>query len=195
MWKDIKGFENYKISDDGRIISKEFVNEYQRKNKDGTFKTIRRTLKERELKPWISFGYKVIQLCNGKKRRKTFVHILVAETFLEKPSTAECVNHKDGVKTNNSVDNLEWCTYSENNQHAYDMGLTHAPKLSSERAKAMRAKVDMSYHFRKVKCVTTGKKYPSIKSTKEDNFDPIKVQAVCSGKLKSHMNHIFVYDD
>lgn len=193
MWKDIKGFENYKISDDGRIISKEFINTYQKKNKDGTITIVNRTLKEKELKPWISMGYPAIQLCNGNKRRKTFIHILVAETFLDKPEWAECVNHKDGVKTNNNVSNLEWCTYSQNNQHAYDNDLTHAPHLSSDRAKQMRNKVDMSYHFRKVIDITTGKEYPSIKSTSDDGFTPGKVQAVCSGKAKTHQGHKFAY--
>jgi len=193
MWKDIKGFENYKISDDGRVISKECVNTYKRKKKDGSIITVSRIIKEKELKPWISMGYPAVQLSNGSKKRKTFVHILVAETFLEKPEWAECVNHKDGVKTNNNVSNLEWCTYSQNNQHAYDNGLTHAPRLSSERAKQMRNKVDMSYHFRRVIDLTTGKTYPSIKSTKEDGFDPIKVQCVCAGKNKTHNGHRFAY--
>lgn len=193
MWKDINGFENYKISDDGRIISKEFVNVYRRRRKDGTISTIKRTLKEKELKPWTSMGYHAVQLCNGNKKRKTFVHILVAETFLEKPEWAECVNHKDGIKTNNNVSNLEWCTYSENNQHAYDNGLTHAPYLSSERAKQMRSKADMTCRYREVIDLTTGKRYPSISSTKVDGFSPNNVQKVCSKNAKTHRGHIFVY--
>ena len=98
MWKDIKGFENYKISDDGRIISKEFVNTYKHKRKDGSIKIVSRTLKERELSLWNCNGYPAVELTNGSKKRKTCVHVLVAETFLEKPEWAECVNHKDGNK-------------------------------------------------------------------------------------------------
>lgn len=193
MWKDIEGFENYKISDDGRVISKEIVRTYQRKRKDESLATINRTHRERELKPWLTMGYPSIQLVNGKKKRKACIHVLVAEAFLDKPEWAECVNHKDGNKTNNNVSNLEWCTYSQNNQHAYDNNLTHAPYLSSERAKQIRKKVDMSFRCRKVIDLTTGKQYPSIKSTREDGFDPNKVQRVCSGGAKSHIGHRFAY--
>jgi hypothetical protein len=57
------------------------------------------------------------------KRREITIHRLVAETFLPKIAGKTCVNHIDGVKTNNRIDNLEWCTRKENNLHAYRTGL------------------------------------------------------------------------
>ena len=64
-------------------------------------------------------GYHEIML-NGKHYR---VHRLVAEAFIPNPNNLPCVNHIDGNKQNNSIDNLEWCTYSENIIHSFKNGL------------------------------------------------------------------------
>jgi hypothetical protein len=105
-WKDIVGYENrYKISTLGRVYlkTKDRVCNLRNHNK----------------------GYKYISLYGNDKSEKRFlVHRLVAMAFIENSSIdRNCVNHKDGVKTNNSVDNLEWCTRSENNKHASETNL------------------------------------------------------------------------
>ena len=60
---------------------------------------------------------------NFKGERK-FIHRVVAETFLGKPKFRMTVNHKNGIKTDNRLENLEWATYKENNDHARDTGLS-----------------------------------------------------------------------
>ena len=64
-------------------------------------------------------GYRHVIL-NRKNRN---VHRVIAETFIPNPNNLPCVNHKDGNKQNNSVDNLEWCTHSENTLHSFRTGL------------------------------------------------------------------------
>ena len=75
------------------------------------------------------YGY--FQVCvslGSTKNKKTFkIHKAVAETFISNPDNKETVNHIDGNKQNNSVDNLEWATYSENSQHAHRTGLVNHP--------------------------------------------------------------------
>lgn len=63
--------------------------------------------------PW----YKMIILCNGKQK-KFDIHRIIASLFLENPEKKSQVNHKNGIKTDNRVDNLEWCTPSHNSLHS-----------------------------------------------------------------------------
>ena len=81
-------------------------------------------------------GYEYVHLCNGKGKTKLFrVHRLVAEAFIPNPDNSPEVNHKDGNKQNNSVDNLEWCTNLENIQHSVKTGLRNAKGENNPSAK------------------------------------------------------------
>jgi hypothetical protein len=68
-------------------------------------------------------GYYSTGLSNGGKTKTVLVHRIVAEAFLPNPQGFRCVNHKDGNKLNNNLDNLEWCSHSQNEIHAYETGL------------------------------------------------------------------------
>lgn len=73
----------------------------------------------KRLKPIVDkYGYLIVTVYNKGTRKNVKIHRLVAETFLNNPFHKPHVNHKDGDKQNNSVDNLEWCTAIENTQHA-----------------------------------------------------------------------------
>ena len=98
--KQIKDYPNYVITDEGQVINA----------KTG-----------RVLKPDLnSCGYQRVTLCKNNKPKRFFVHRLVAEYFVPKPlKWHDQVNHKDGDKTNNHYENLEWCNQSLNQYHAH----------------------------------------------------------------------------
>lgn len=83
---------------------------------------ITKSLRGNWLKPQLnSYGYNHIVLSRGHRTRT--IHRIVAETFIPNPKKLPQINHKDGIKTNNRVENLEWCTASHNVRHAYANGL------------------------------------------------------------------------
>lgn len=115
VWKDIKGYKDlYKISNLGRIKSLERLVEYDNK------KYIK---PERILKPIKVSNYLGVQLSYKSKVQKFYIHRLVCEHFQCNEENKPCVNHIDGNKYNNSIDNLEWVTHSENNIHSFKNGL------------------------------------------------------------------------
>jgi len=105
-WKSITGYEGlYEVSDLGRIKS------YHRNNV-----TLLNPAKMKK-------GYLRVRLTNKNKGFSPLVHVLVAKAFIPNPENKQQVNHKDGIKWNNNVDNLEWNTQSENQIHARKLGL------------------------------------------------------------------------
>lgn len=79
-------------------------------------------------------GYLCVSLKTDSGWKNFSVHRLIAQCFLPNPDNKPCVNHKDGNKHNNAVSNLEWCTYSENEKHSYDvlgkkMSMSHMRKI------------------------------------------------------------------
>ena len=76
-----------------------------------------------DIKQGFTKGYRKIILRNGELKKTFLVHRLVAEAFILKTDKNLQVNHKNGIKDDNRIENLEWITYSENHLHAYATGL------------------------------------------------------------------------
>lgn len=115
MWKDIENYIGlYQVSNYGNVksLSKKSGNCFR-----GEILLKQKTTKD---------GYKYVCLSKNHKQETFRVHRLVAQYFVD--GAGDTVNHKDGDKTNNHADNLEWCDRSENMKHAYRLGLKKAKK-------------------------------------------------------------------
>jgi hypothetical protein len=128
-WKDIEDYEGlYQVSNFGMVRSLEQEGERkqggQRRNSN--------------LCPSSNGnGYVYVSLIKNKQRKNFYIHRLVARAFIENTNKKRFVNHKNGIKDHNTVANLEWCTESENVNHAYKTGLipkgekSHLAKLKT----------------------------------------------------------------
>jgi hypothetical protein len=158
-WKKILGYEGlYEVSDQGRVKSLE------RKVWFNHSKTNERFLKKhkaRIFKPQLCRGYHIVGLSKNGETRSFRVNRLVAVAFCENPLNKRCVNHINGIKTDNRAENLEWCTHTENNLHARETGLAYFP--SGENCK----------NRVEVKCTKTNQVFISIKeAAKFNNLNP-----------------------
>jgi len=88
-------------------------------------------------------GYRYVVLSKDGERYTKKIHRLVAEHFVDNPDNKPNVNHIDGIKTNNELWNLEWCTQKENVQHAYDIGLVSQKGIENNASKLTQAKADL----------------------------------------------------
>lgn len=134
-WRDVKGYVGYyKVSNLGnirscdRVVPSRWGNGQHRKGK--------------LMKPGSSpNGYKIITLQKKGKIKYQTVHRTVITVFTPNPENKSQVNHIDGNKENNSVENLEWVTESENKQHALDTGLFSSKGEDNPNVKLTESKV------------------------------------------------------
>ena len=117
IWRDIEGHEgNYQISNFGRV-----------KSFKGRKPRILSTCKD-------SKGYPKATFTEDGKQKTYLIHVLVARAFIPNPDNLPIVHHKDGNKKNNRVDNLQWVTYGQNLQYAYDSGRKKPPSGRKKRS-------------------------------------------------------------
>lgn len=127
----VKGYEGlYEVSNTGKVRSLHKGSRYG--------KELSQLMRSRNA------SYPAVALSKNGKSKSIYVHRLVAEAFIDNPEKKKCVNHIDRDKTNNNVSNLEWVTYSENNQHFIDITRFKAlnRKLTYEQAQEIRRRLN-----------------------------------------------------
>lgn len=122
-------------------------------------------------------GYQIISLSKNKKRKTYRVHRLIAKTFIENPQNKKEVNHIDGNKSNNCISNLEWCTRSENQIHAYKN------KLQIQTIKMKEHSIELGKKYGRINGRKTGRK--NIKKAIEKNKIPVKQYSLTGKYIKT----------
>lgn len=172
LWKDIVGYEGlYKISNTGRVIG-------CAKQSGWYFR------EEKELQVHDNGKkYLYVDLYNNEhKRRKQYIHRLVAEAFIPNPDNLPEINHKDENRHNNFYDNLEWCTRKYNINYG-----TRNLKHSVARKGKYTGKD--SWNSKKVICLTTGDIFDSVKEASEFyNIPNVRsfISRYCKGTIPDH---------
>lgn len=175
-WEFIPDCDNkYIVSRDGRVVSLDYNNK----------KVIK------ELSQYKKGKYLAVKITiNGKSDYK-LVHRIVAETFLENPNKYPEVNHKSGIKTENNVNNLEWCNRSQNIKHAYDNGLKKALSGKNHPKSTMVKMFDLNMNFIK-EFVSYTECCEYLKNNYGyDKIVPNYISRVASGKRKRYKDFTF----
>lgn len=157
IFKDIKGYEGkYQVSNYGNVKS---LN-YHRTGKEKLMKPVQNTK-----------GYFWVMLC--KPLKKFFIHRLVANAFIPNPDNLPCVNHKDEDKTNNHVNNLEFCTHKYNNEYG-----TRLKRVIETQLKNHKLSKKVYQYTLDGELV---KEWKSIRECSRNGFDKGNIVSCCKG--------------
>lgn len=188
IWRDVVWYERrYQVSNLGNIRS------------------VRRKFKLLRFQKSNS-GYLRVALFNGEDYQIISVHRIVAQVFIPNPENKPCVNHKNGIKTDNRVENLEWCTYSENLKHAYTtLGVkgSRLGKITPDERRVrisntLKGKMALEKHPRakKVLCMETGEIFDCAKlAAIKMNVNYTSLKKCCRGEHRTCGGYHWQYID
>lgn len=188
VWKDIKNFKGYQVSNFGNIrsVDRESIQWNGHKN-------IKVLYKGKMLKKQTTKGYLTAVLWKDKKMYNKKIHRLVAEAFISNPNEYPIVNHIDGNKKNNNVANLEWCTYSHNVSEAYKLGLMAISDKHKEKARQVglstgKAVMQIDLNGNVVNIFCSGRQASLLLGISQGN-----ISSCCSGRMKTYKGYKWKY--
>lgn len=168
MWKDIIGYEKiYQVSDKGEVKRISYKDCKYKNNLNNEIFLKQATDKD---------GYKKVSLYNSEtnKVKNKFVHRLVAESFLNKDNNKNQVNHKNGIKNDNRLENLEWVNQSENRIHCLKY---LNPKLRNNKLSKPVIQLDMNNNYIN--------DYPSSKEAqRQTGIQQSNINQVCNNEKR-----------
>lgn len=189
IWKDIEGYEGYyQVSNLGRVKSVD-----RTILRSSTPQKVKGKIISQEL---LNTGYKVVSLWYKKKRKAFTVHRLVAKAFLEKVDGKDFIDHINGIRTDNRVSNLRWCTQRENT----NFPIARSKYIDANKKRVENIRKFHSKHSLWVEQLTPEgivvKKWSSVKQASESlGILTSGIYASCVGKKKTAGGYKWKYVD
>ena len=172
IWKEVKGFDGYLVSNLGRVKSLKHKGEHIMSAYTG------------------KIGYKVFTFTRNKKIVIVYLHRLLAEAFIPNPDNKKVIDHIDGCRTNNDLSNLRWVTHKENMNNPLcikKMKEAVRPPITDEAKIKLRENYRYDAHEKPVKCIDTGIVYQSAaEAFRQTGVNFKGISRVCTGKRKSY---------
>ena len=187
IWRNAPGHEGYQVSNEGNVksLAKDVV------YKDGRI----RHYEEKLLKPVANYkGYLVVNLYKDGKKKLKKIHQLVAQAFIPNPLGLPEVNHKDEDKTNNRVENLEWCTHEYNINYGSRNQRVGESLKNSQKAKEHRSKLSEAQRkpvYQRTLNRILVKIWPSTKECGRNGFSAGAVSDCCNNKYMREGNNVY----
>lgn len=163
VWKDIEGYDSmYRISNLGNVYSKHI---------------------NRNLKPGkTQDGYLYVMLQYNGKQKINLIHRLIATYFIPNPNNLPLINHKDEDKTNNSIDNLEWCTYAYNSTYN-NVHIKRALELG-QRVLAYNKDGEVMYDYCSAR-----------EAARQLGYQHTNISACCNGNIITYKNLVWSHTE
>lgn len=178
VWKDVKGYEGfYQVSNIGQVKSLK----RKRKSQYGRMATVEERILSKQLD---KHGYFCVILRKNNIIKKYFVHRLVAEAFIPNPQSLYTVNHKNEIKTDNRVENLEWLSLIDNLRYgSHDKNMARTQTNRADISKPV-----LQYSREGVFIA----EYPSTKEVyRQTGYNFSYISNCCNGKIKSAYGYLW----